>query len=310
MKKESKDIATSVDGGEDRKNVIMVDLLPKEQKILTLIDEYKDLKIDGLDDKAGYKKVDRARITLGKEITDVKKISKGIRKELTVLRKATIKREEDLIGIAEPRKDELAKMLKDHDEAVLMKKMEEVLPERKAMLKAIDVKISDKELLLMSDPDFKEFYSDKKLEHAEKLQEEIDEKLRKIEEAEEKAKAKEETEKEAIKEVKEELRDEVKEEVKEEIKQESEKELSVVDNDPASETANDGSKCVCGDDGPCKEHGSCEKEEQPDKPQVTRDPFSQFLLDNGCNKDTKSEFYLREIDGQKILYKKVAVYNI
>src|SRR5215510_12475374 len=80
----------------------------KESLLTDLYNQYKNLKIDGVDDREGYKQVDEARKKLKKERTQIEKDAFELREGAVKFQKAVIAREKELISIIQPTEKALA----------------------------------------------------------------------------------------------------------------------------------------------------------------------------------------------------------
>jgi len=153
---------------------------PKKAELQTLSAKYKSLTIKGVDDKDGYKAVDAARKELKTTRVDLKKKGKEMRDEANQFSKNVIKLEKELVWEIEPMEKELKEKQEAIDELVKIEKRKEGLPARRERLAEIWVEISDEENLAMDWDEFSNFFADKKMEW-------LEERERKIKEAEEKA---------------------------------------------------------------------------------------------------------------------------
>lgn len=139
---------------------------PTVTELTVLADKYKSLIISGPDDKDGYEAVKSARIELVHTRTDLAKKGKLLRDEANKFSKAVIEKEKELIAIIEPTEKELAEKQKVIDDLRLAQARMQVLPDRQAKLKEIDIDTPDADLLLMDNAQFDNFYN---LKHAEVL---------------------------------------------------------------------------------------------------------------------------------------------
>ena len=71
----------------------------REAKLIELADKYKGLKIAGVEDKEGYKKVREARIELKNERVAVENDAYALRENAVKFQKTVIAREKELVGI-------------------------------------------------------------------------------------------------------------------------------------------------------------------------------------------------------------------
>ncbi|MFZ3233626.1 MAG: hypothetical protein WA194_09180 [Patescibacteria group bacterium] len=82
---------------------------PKKAELVSLVEKYKDLKIDGVDDKDGLEKVRKARIELKNTRCDIKNKLKEARDPAIAFQNAVLQLEKDLIEIIEPTEEALDK---------------------------------------------------------------------------------------------------------------------------------------------------------------------------------------------------------
>jgi len=157
---------------------------PTEAELTTLANKFKDLTIDGIEDKAGYKIVDEARKELQRTRGSIKRTGKAMRDDANKFAKSVIAYEKDLVGIIEPIEQDLAAKQKEIDETIIKLERQELLPERKRNLLAIDVEIDDDTILLMDEKEFAEFYTWKNELYLQKKADELKAKEEKLKQAE------------------------------------------------------------------------------------------------------------------------------
>ena len=132
---------------------------PQKAELLTIVERYKGLTINGVDDQAGYKMVDEARKDLAKKRVYISKTAKDLRSEAIAFQKSVIELEKELVGIIEPLELEFKNQTAAIDQEKLRLKRIALLPERQEKLKAIGVQVLDRDLLDMTDEDFTVFYN-------------------------------------------------------------------------------------------------------------------------------------------------------
>ena len=161
---------------------------PWETKLSILVDKYNDLTIKDLDDEDGYHEVCEAIKDCTKHRTSVNADGKGLRAETNAFSKKVIAREKELLAITAETEEHLrGEKLKIDDERTIRQR-EILLPSRQKELKEIGIEIEDKELLLMSPDEYREFRDEKKLayfESKEAKENEEQEKIDKVKEVEE-----------------------------------------------------------------------------------------------------------------------------
>jgi len=152
----------------------------KKEELQKLFNQYKDLKINWIDDIEWYKEVDRVRKLFKKTRTEISNLRKEKSSILTNAWKKLIKMEKDFLEIIHPQE---IKFLKQQNKIDQLKKIEQrkvLLPDRKIMLFKIDVTkldISDDEILKLDSDEFQKYYNEKKELY-------LEEKERKIKEQE------------------------------------------------------------------------------------------------------------------------------
>jgi len=315
---------------------------PKKAELITLSEKYKALTIKGVEDEEGYLAVDEARKDLKRKRVDLKKTGKELRQEARDWASAVIVAENELVQIIEPLEKELKDKQDKVDDEKLIEQRRVLLPERKESLKEINIEITDDELLLMSPEKFQEFYNHKNSEYlaekAQKIKEdedriarqkEIDEAVRRDREEEarivkQEADKKAQEAKDNVERLKKESR-EKEEQIKKEAKEREDKIKRDADEkaDKVKKQAEaDRQKIIedqkikddkrIADEKSEKERKEKEAKELSDKKakEEKAEKYVKFLEDNGCTLETKDEFYVVSNENQKILYKKVATYNL
>lgn len=79
-----------------------------ETSLIALAAKYKELKVNGVDDKEGLKAVESARKELKSVRVKIEKASKGMRNSAVVFQKAVISRENEFVALIEPEETRLA----------------------------------------------------------------------------------------------------------------------------------------------------------------------------------------------------------
>lgn len=182
---------------------------PWEPKLLSLVDLYKDLTIKDLDDNEGYDEVKAAIKDCTTHRTSIVADGKALRSEALLFQKTVIAREKELLSITSVLEEKLKNEKSHIDEERILRDRMELLPSRKLDLSEIDIIIDDKELLLMSPEQYREFYNNKKLQYLESKEAKIKEEQEEID----KQKALDNAKKEGIKEAKKYFKQEAKERV-------------------------------------------------------------------------------------------------
>ena len=84
-----------------------------ETSLISLAAKYKELKVNGVDDKEGLKAVESARKELKNKRVEIEKVSKGMRNSAGKFQKAVISREKELVTLIEPEENRLMKIEDD-----------------------------------------------------------------------------------------------------------------------------------------------------------------------------------------------------
>lgn len=273
---------------------------PTKAELLVLADKAKGLVINGIDDMEGYQLVHKQRMELKNTRVQITKLGKSYREEAIAFQKAVIEKEKELVGIIEPIELDLQSKQDTIDLEKEKLQRAALLPERKFKLVAVNVEMSDDEILGMDDNQFEAFYNQKngELLQARELrikaeQEKIDTENKRIadekriEEAkkEAEAKAKEQAAKDA------ELA---------KLKAEQEKEAAV-QAERDRQAREEAAKAKVEADKIVKEKAEQAKLESEKK-------YQKFLKENGYTEKTKEDFYIAKVGSVIVLYKKVAEY--
>jgi hypothetical protein len=161
----------------------------REASLIELRDKFKDLKINGVEDREGYKKVSEARKTLKSERVMIVKDAKELRESAVKFQRAVIAREEELIAIIEPLEDKLHEQEKAIDAEKERLRQEEEKKETARIQTRVDAlrkfnheidffeakNISDEafnELLTQAEIDFNHEKEDKERVERERIEEE------------------------------------------------------------------------------------------------------------------------------------------
>lgn len=153
---------------------------PTKAEITSLVEKYKSLTISGIDDKAGYEAVHKARVELKNVRVNITKTGKSMREEALKFQKDVIAKEKELVEMVEPTERELESKQQAIDEEKEKIKRQSLLPERREKLQSINVVVEDDFLLLMDEARFTEFFNQKNTEflaEKERLMKEEQEKL-------------------------------------------------------------------------------------------------------------------------------------
>ena len=257
---------------------------PSKAKVIEITDQYKDIKINGIEDENGYEIAKIARKELQTLRVNIKKYGKSQRDDALQYQRAILKAENELVAIVESIENPLKERIELIDKGKEMIRMQKYLPDRKKKLEEIGVELSDEENLQMDNTQFDNFLNSKKLEIFEenqrKLQEERDrldaEKIR-IENEKKIAEAKEQGKKEAEENAKK--------------QREEDKRQAEIDKKQAVEDERNRVKF------------EKEKKEQEEKEEMQGERYRDFLVKNEY--DGTEDFYVLKLEKKTILYKKI-----
>lgn len=246
---------------------------PGVAELQKLADQYKDLAINGVEDKEGYEKVKAARKELGEMRILITKTGKSAREEARRYANSVIEKEKEYLGIITPIEDSLKSKIESIDEEKKMQERRILLPSRIKMLEEVEIKLLDAEVLRMDEKEFalyldeqKTLYAEKK--EAERVAAEADKKR-----AEEIEIAKSRAVEEAIV---------------------AERERIEKENLRIAQEALAKSEAI--------------KAEQAQAEKNIK--YRNFLKENGYTNETKSEFHVERIGNNVVLYKKIGEITI
>jgi len=288
---------------------------PKKVELIKKVEKYKNLKINGIEDKVGYQLVDTARKDLKATRGQITKAGKELRDEAVKFSKVVIAREKEFVAIIEPLEKELKEKTDTIDLIIEKEKRKTLLPERIAKLKEINVEVSDDELLEMDSKDYLIFFNEKKEEYLEEEARKIEEEKNRIREN----KRLEEIKKEAADKAKKEAEEEAEAKRKadaEKIKLEREKlefEKQKAEND--KQKAEEEVKRIRKEVKDKLDREAREKLEAIEKQKVEEKKlnklkeYKKFLKDNEWTEETSEDFKIVNTEDRVVLFKKVGVFN-
>lgn len=172
---------------------------PGISELQEIAQQYKDIKIKGIDDTEGYERAKEAKKHLTSTRTSIAKYGKSKREEAIRWQKEVLRQEKEHIAVIEPVEKQLKEQLEEIDRQKKREKRKVLLPARKKMLESINCNISDEELLDMDENTYSQFYTEQRQLYDQE-QERIAEEKRRQEEIE---RAKKEAAEQARKEAKE-----------------------------------------------------------------------------------------------------------
>jgi len=162
---------------------------PQKAELTILANSYKQLQINGVDDKEGYQAVDAARKDLKKVRVELTKTGKALRADALAFQKQVIATEKELVELIEPVEIELEQKQKVIDDLAIMERRRALLPMRLTRLTEVGAVVDEVELLEMSDEVFDAFILQKKEENLAKEKADLEAAQAKL--AQEKAKLEE-----------------------------------------------------------------------------------------------------------------------
>lgn len=275
---------------------------PTKAELLALVEKSKGLVINGVDDTQGYQAVHKYRMELKNKRVIITKTGKEAREKALAFQKEVIAYEKELVSIIEVRESELQEQENNIDLQKEKLNRAALLPERKLKLTAINVGISDDEILSMDVAKFETFYNQKNGEFLQakelKIKEDqanidtenkriADEK--RIEEAKKEGEAK--AKEQAIKDI---------ELVK--LKADQDKEVAIqAERDRQTKEQEVKAK---------DEADKIAKEQTEQKKLEGAKKYQKFLKDNGYTEENKQDFCITNQGSVVILYKKVGTLEI
>lgn len=168
-----------------------------EEGLIKLVDEVKELKVTGIEDKEGLKKVHEGRMRLARARTGITKGGKALREFSNTYNKAVLERESTLVAIVSPTEEALKKQEDEIEYQKQEKKAQEQREEdakiqtRIDALAKFDFAVDITTLKAWSEDQFNETLVDAEKEFNEKERKRQEEEQKKAEEREQLKKQKE-----------------------------------------------------------------------------------------------------------------------
>lgn len=139
---------------------------PTTAELNAVVEKSKGIiAIDLLDDeitKTHLKVVKTARIELRDVRIRVEKAGKALREDATAFNRAVLAKEKELLAIVVPEEKRLASIEAEAEEAILMERRKELLPERLARLESIGDSVTvEVDLLRMDTPTFDAYFNER-----------------------------------------------------------------------------------------------------------------------------------------------------
>ncbi|MDR0607823.1 MAG: hypothetical protein LBG52_05800 [Candidatus Peribacteria bacterium] len=123
---------------------------PTVAELTSLAEKYREIEIQGIEDKEGLARCKEARIDLRTKRTTLEKIGKGLRQDAIDFQKAVIAKEKELIGIIEPLEKELKEKEDEIERLKILAERKKILPERVAEYEALGTGNTMVEEMIMS----------------------------------------------------------------------------------------------------------------------------------------------------------------
>lgn len=268
---------------------------PTKAEITALAEKNRNLSIKDLDDKEGYELVDAGRKELQQARINITKIGKDLRANAVKFQKDVIALENDLLEIITPLEKELKAQLEAIDIAKEKRERLEALPYRKEKLLAIEVEMTDDEILSLDDQAFLDKFNSLKLAW-------LEAKEAKLKEAEAKVEAdrleNERKQKEAL--------DHIAAQKKEAEEAESRKAEIEEAKKQAAEQARLDLEREAKEAEAIAEKKAKEEQEALEK----KKKYQKFCAEHGYSVETQDDFHVIKTDKEITLYKKVGTLKI
>ena len=162
---ETKKEEPKVVGGYETASVSIFN--PTIAEINKAVTQYKTLKIDGIEDKAGYEKVGKANYALSKVKSQIEKQGKKARDEANWYAKSIIGIEKDILAPVLEAKKYLKGLQDDVDNKITMANRLASLPERREKLAEYKIEATDEQLMTMDANFFVTFLNTEKIKYFE-----------------------------------------------------------------------------------------------------------------------------------------------
>lgn len=174
-----------------------VELAPVVLKLKTELADFSKIIISDENDKENYDRAKKAKSSLVKSRTEIKKIGLDIRRKFTEINKNIIALENEHVSKIEEVEEKLTEQIKSIDKIKEKKKRLQLLPDRKIEVEKLGIEVDDETLLSMDSKQFSEFLIETKeqilaekerqlAEEQEKmLKEKTDERMKKLSEYDE-----------------------------------------------------------------------------------------------------------------------------
>ena len=143
----------------------------RESGLIALADQFKDLKINGVEDKDGYKKVRQARIELKNARVEVQNDAKALRENAVKFQKTVIAREKELILITLQTEESLQREEDQYNQALEAirvekdRKEKERIQNRIASLAKFNYAVDLYEVTTMPDDKFNELLTQVEIDY-------------------------------------------------------------------------------------------------------------------------------------------------
>lgn len=316
-------------------NLSLEEFNPKKAEVIALANKFRSLVIKDINDVDGYKAVHEAQMALVHARVNIVKSSKQAREKAIDYNKAVLKLEKELIAEIEPVEKSLKNQKDTIDKLKERAQRVQILPDRRERLKAVEVELTDDEIIDMTGVEFQDYLNQAKSaqltrqeakikaendrldEERRKLdKEKEDERIRQEEAkrqqekaaedlrlAKEKADLEKKQEEERVAKEKQDLIDKAERE-KAEAKAKADKEKQdLIDEQKRVETA----RLKKIEDDRIAEEERIAKEKKERKLLEQRAGYNKWLIENGVTKENYTTDFFVKTDGNKrTLFKKIS----
>jgi phage-related minor tail protein len=256
---------------------------PLKAEIISLVENIKTT-VASASGAEGYELMKENKKVLQIRRTDLVKYLKSEREGFINGQKFVVKFEKECLELIADVEQPLDDKIKTIDDARKREERIAILPERKEKLASIEIEMTDDEILDMDDKQFAQYFVDRKIEYLQAKQDKIDAENKRIEDErlfkENEIKRQADLDK---------ARKEGEKIAKQKAKEAEEKRIAKEKKDEEDRVA--------------AEKAENERLEKMKK-------YQKFLADNGCSKETESEFYIKKDETKVVLYKKVGEFKI
>jgi len=162
-------------------NMEIVKFNPTIAELNSLVEKYKWLKINWIDDKVWYEIVKDAQLDLRDKRVIVQKTWKKYREDAIAYQKRVIEEEKKLVSIIESTEEELRNERSRIDEEKEIEKRRKILPERMAELERNWIDCDNEFIVAMDSDEFNRFVISKREEKILEMQKKVEEESKRVE---------------------------------------------------------------------------------------------------------------------------------